>query len=159
TWTVGAIKRRAEVLEELGPIVDNAGTNVVERVDRKTSGVCRGSEHDRWNSADQHGFGHALGAVTANVASYFAATGGVADVNGVFQVEFLDELRQVGGIGVHVIAFPRLAGAPVTAAVVGDAAVAAFGQEEHLVFPCVGAQRPSVAEDHGLSLAPVFVID
>src|SRR5262249_9927851 len=33
------------------------------------------------------------------------------------------------------------------------------GQKEHLVFPGVRAQRPAVAENHGLSAAPVLVID
>ena len=47
----------------------------------------------------------------------------------------------------------------MAAAVVGDAAVAVRGQEEHLVFEGVRAQRPAVAEDHGLPGAPVLVID
>ena len=41
----------------------------------------------------------------------------------------------------------------------GDAAVAASGQKEHLVFEGVRAERPAMAEDDGLSGAPVLVID
>jgi len=37
--------------------------------------------------------------------------------------------------------------------------LAALAQEEHLVFPAVRIQRPAMAEDDGLSLAPVLVID
>jgi hypothetical protein len=33
------------------------------------------------------------------------------------------------------------------------------GQEEHLVLERIGAQRPAVAEHHGLPGAPVVVID
>src|SRR6516165_4197069 len=47
----------------------------------------------------------------------------------------------------------------MAAAIMGDAAVAAGSQEEHLVFEGIGAERPSVAEDHGLSGAPIVEID
>src|SRR5450830_1175032 len=47
----------------------------------------------------------------------------------------------------------------MAAAVMGDAAVSAGAQKHHLVFPGVRAQRPPVTEDHGLSRAPVLVVD
>src|SRR5450830_2183509 len=47
----------------------------------------------------------------------------------------------------------------MAATVMGDAAVSARAQKHHLVFPGVRAQRPAMAEDHGLSAAPVLVID
>src|ERR1019366_7063205 len=47
----------------------------------------------------------------------------------------------------------------MAAAVMGDAAVSADAQKHHLVFPGVRAQRPPVTEDHGLSRAPVLVVD
>jgi hypothetical protein len=47
----------------------------------------------------------------------------------------------------------------MAAAVVGDAAVTSFCQEEHLVFPRICAERPTVTEDHWLSLAPILVVD
>ena len=75
------------------------------------------------------------------------------------QIERLDQRREVVGVGVHVVAVPGLARAAVAAAVVGDAAVAAGGQEQHLVFPGVGAERPAVAEDDRLPGAPVLVVD
>ena len=93
--------------------------------------------------ADQHRLGHALGAVAADVAGDFAAAGGVADVDRVLQVERFDERREVVGVGVHVVAVPGLARAAVAAAVVGDAAVAAGGQKEHLVFEGVRARAAS----------------
>jgi hypothetical protein len=47
----------------------------------------------------------------------------------------------------------------MAAAVMGDAAISVGNQKEHLVFPGVCAQRPAMAEDCGLSAAPVLVID
>src|SRR6516162_10394710 len=40
-----------------------------------------------------------------------------------------------------------------------NAAIPAIGEEEHLVFPCICVQWPAMAEDHGLTLAPVLVVD
>src|SRR5690606_5155915 len=72
-----------------------------------------------------------------------------------------DHGGQVVGVVVHVVAVPRLAGAAVAAAVVGDDAVALPGQEQHLRLPAVRAQRPAVAEgDHRAVLrAPVPVVE
>lgn len=39
------------------------------------------------------------------------------------------------------------------------AAVSALRQKKHLVFKRVRAERPAVAEDNGLSAAPIFIID
>ena len=75
------------------------------------------------------------------------------------QVERFDERREIVGVGVHLVAVPRLARAAVAAAVVRDAAVSAVGQKDHLVFPGVRAERPAVTEDDGLSRAPVLVIN
>src|SRR5271154_5455857 len=47
----------------------------------------------------------------------------------------------------------------MTSPVVGDAAVAAGGQKEHLVLKRVRAQRPAVAEDHRLPCPPVVIVD
>ena len=77
----------------------------------------------------------------------------------VLQVERFDERREVVGVGVHVVAVPGLARSAMAAAVMGDAAVSAGGQKEHLVFQGVRAQRPAMAEDHGLSAAPVLVVE
>jgi hypothetical protein len=44
-------------------------------------------------------------------------------------------------------------------AIVSDTAVAVSGQADHLVFPRVRAEWPTMTEDDGLSRAPVLVID
>src|SRR3712207_860532 len=83
----------------------------------------------------------------------------MADMDRIPQTERFHQLGQVVGVGGQVVAVPRLTGPAVTAAVVGDAAVAVAGQEEHLVFERVGGERPAVAEDDGLPRAPVLVVD
>ena len=80
-------------------------------------------------------------------------------MDGVLHVEGFDELRQVIGVGVHFVAVPGLARSAMAAAVMGNAAIAVVGEKQHLVFPCVGAERPAMTEDYGLSCAPVLVID
>jgi len=69
------------------------------------------------------------------------------------------QLREIVRICVEVVALPGLIGAPMPSSVVCDAAVSVGSQEDHLVFPRIGAQRPAVTEDDRLSIAPVFVID
>src|SRR6478672_8080301 len=54
---------------------------------------------------------------------------------------------------------PGLFRASVAPAVVGDAAITALSQEEHLILEGVRRERPAVAEHDGLSVAPVVVMD
>jgi hypothetical protein len=42
--------------------------------------------------------------------------------------------------------------------VVRDRTVSVVSQEEHLVLEGIGTQRPAMAEDDGLTAAPVFVV-
>src|SRR5262249_21584044 len=65
----------------------------------------------------------------------------------------------VVGIGVHIVAIPRLTGPSVAAAVVSDAPKAAGREEEHLVLKGIRAQGPAMAENHGLAHSPVLVVD
>jgi hypothetical protein len=99
-----------------------------------------------------HQAGDPLAAVPGDVAADVAATHGEAHQGHLAQVEVFDQLGDVIGEGVVVVAAPRLAGTAETTAVEGDGAVAAAGQELHLRIPHVGVQRPAVAEQHGLPL-------
>ena len=91
------------------------------------------------------------------IVHHLAAAGGMADVNGVLQVEMRGQRRQVVGIVIHVVAVARLGGPAVAAAVVGDDAIAVLEEEQHLRVPVIGRQRPAMAEDDGLTFAPVLV--
>src|SRR5262245_57864679 len=83
----------------------------------------------------------------------------MADVNGVAQVEVLDDSGDVGGVVVHVVAVADLARPAVAAPVMGNDAIALVEEIEHLRVPVVGAQGPAVMEDQrlGISGAPVLV--
>ena len=98
-------------------------------------------------------------AVATDIAGDFATARGMADMDRVRQVERFDKRRQVVGIGIHVVAVPGLARSAMAAAVVGDAAVAAGSQKQHLVFPGVHGERPAMAENYRLSAPPVLVMD
>ena len=69
-------------------------------------------QHEGRHRADQHRLGDAFRAVAADIASDLAAAGGVANVDRVLQIERLDQLRQVVGVGVHVVAVPGLVERP-----------------------------------------------
>jgi hypothetical protein len=97
--------------------------------------------------------------MAANVAGDFAAARGVADHDGFPEVEVVEERGEIVGVGVHLVAVPRLAGAAVAAAVMRDDAVALCAEEEHLGVPGVGVEGPAVGEGDGLAGAPVLVID
>ncbi|MCY1369858.1 hypothetical protein D9M69_569160 [compost metagenome] len=113
----------------------------------------------RRHRADERQLRHARAALARDVARDVAAAHREARQDHVFQVERFDQLGDVVGEGVVVVAGPGLAGAAETAAVERDDAVAALGEEQHLGVPHVGAQRPTVAEDDGLAAAPVLVIE
>src|SRR6267143_134166 len=57
------------------------------------------------------------------------------------------------------MAIARLGGPAVASSVMGDDAVAVFEEEQHLRVPVIGRQRPTMAEDDGLSFAPIFIIN
>ena len=74
----------------------------------------------------------------------------MADVDGVAQVEVLDDCGDVGGIVVHVVAVADLARTAVAAPVMGDDAITLRDEVEHLGVPVVGAQRPAVMKHQRL---------
>lgn len=108
---------------------------------------------------DEHSLGHQRCAMTADVVGDFAAAGRMADEHNVTEIERLDELGQIVGVLVHIVALPGLVRAAMTAPVVGDDPIAVLPQEQHLAIPGVGAEWPAVAEDNRLTCAPVPVID
>src|SRR5207245_9543491 len=66
---------------------------------------------------------------------------------------------EIVGVGVQLIAVPRLARTAMAAAIMGDASIAARSEIEHLVFKSIRGERPAVTENDGLSFAPIVVID
>jgi hypothetical protein len=47
----------------------------------------------------------------------------------------------------------------MTTAIMRKDAITMRNQKYHLVFPGIRAERPTMTEDHGLSRAPILVID
>src|SRR5271154_3460421 len=86
----------------------------------------------------------------------FAATGGMADMDGILQIEMRRQGCQVICIVIHVVAIARLAGSAVAASVMCDNAITVTQEEKHLRVPVVGRKWPTVAENEGLTFAPVF---
>ena len=76
----------------------------------------------------------------------------------IFQLKLLGEFGEIVGVGVHVVAAPRLTRSTVTSTVVRDTSIPARRQEEHLIFKRIRGQRPAVAEYHGLPATPILVI-
>src|SRR5664280_2033355 len=148
-----------EVLVELRTAGNGAGADLVEDLHWQAAGIGRSFQHQRRDCGDQRCFGQAFRAVATDIAGNFATTRGEADQSRVFEIERFDESRQVIGVGIHVVAGPRLARAAMATTVMGDRAIAVGCQEEHLSLPTIGIQRPAVAEHDGVSCAPVLVID
>ena len=110
---VRTIERRAQVLVELRAVAGNTSADLVESLERSSARVRVGLQHQRRNRANQHGLRDARGSVPADVARDLTAAGRMADEDRVVQVELLDELPEIVGVGVHVVAGPRLARASV----------------------------------------------
>ncbi|MNQ95348.1 hypothetical protein D3C85_1109020 [compost metagenome] len=96
--------------------------------------------------------------MATDVAGDFAATRREAEEDHVVQVQVFDQLGQIIGVMVHVVAVPWLARPAMAPAIMRDGPEAVVGEVQHLRFPTVGAQGPTVAEHHRLSAAPVLVI-
>jgi hypothetical protein len=75
----------------------------------------------------------------------------------VTQVEVRGDCGQVVGVVVHVVSVRNLGRAPVTATVMRNDPVTLPHEEQQLVVPVVGRQRPSVTEHDWLSRTPVLV--
>ena len=82
-------------------------------------------------------------AVAGQVADHLTAAGGVPDVDGVVQIEVLDQRGEVVGVVVQVVPAGGLGGAAVAAPVVGDDPVALGQEEQHLVVPVVATTAAS----------------
>ena len=132
---------------------------LIECLDRRTARIGLRFQHQGRNGADKHGFGHALRPVAGDIAGDLAAASRMADMDGVFQIERFRQRREIVRVGVQVVAGPGLTRPAMPAPVMGDAAVAAAGEEEHLIFEGVRRKRPAMAEHDGLSGAPVLVIN
>src|SRR5262249_32976796 len=77
---VVTVERQAQILPELGAVGNNAGAQLVEYLDRRSTRIGRRLEHERRYGGNQHGLGHTLRAVAGDVAGDLAAASGVTDM-------------------------------------------------------------------------------
>src|ERR1700734_2840581 len=94
-----------------------------------------------------------------NVTGYFSTARGVPYVNGVFQIKFFSQSRQIVGVGIHFVAIPGLRGTAVPSAVMRDHSITALAEEQHLSVPVVPRERPAVTEHDRLPFSPVLVVN
>jgi len=109
-------RARGNVEEELRAVGAECFAVGFEVFEGDSFGVGGDCTEDGGHGAYKDGAGDeagVLGGVAAEEARDFAAAGGVADHGGVGEVEVHEELEEVVGVGVHVIAGPGLAGAAV----------------------------------------------
>src|SRR5262245_15851777 len=93
------------------------------------------------------------------IVYHLAATGRMANVKRILQVEMIGDGFQIVGIMVHVVSTAGLSRAPMSAPI-GRYDSETFAEEKkHLRVPIICTKRPAVAEHDGLSASPVFVID
>src|ERR1700692_1011336 len=81
----------------------------------------------------------------------------MSDHDGVLKVESVEQLREIVRVSIHIVAIPGLSRTAMTSAVMRDYAITALAEKQHLSVPIVGRERPAVAENDGLSFAPIFV--
>ena len=157
---VEAIERSLrQVAIELRAIGRELRLKSVEHFLGKAARIGRRLHHQRRHRADERRLRHPALAVACQIVRHLAAAGGMADVNGVLQVEMRRQGRKVVRIVIHVMAVAGLGGSAVAAAVMGDDAIAVIEEEQHLRVPVIGRQWPAMAEHDRLTFAPVFVVD
>ncbi len=66
-----------------------------------------------------------------------------------------DHSGKIVGKGIEIIAPPRIAGAPMGAPVIGNAAEALLRQWVHLVRPHLRSERPPRQKEQWLAAAPI----
>src|ERR1700685_156140 len=156
---VVAVEGQAQILEELRAVRHHASADLVKYRQGQATRVVLRLQHDRRHCTNEDGLRHALGSVPANVTRNFAPSSRVPNESDVLQIELFDERGQVIRVSIHLVAIPRLAGAAVASAVVGNGAIAFLGEKQHLRVPRVRIQWPSMREHRGWSSSPVFEVD
>src|SRR5215469_3097552 len=96
-----------------------------------------------------------------NVMGGLAAARRMTDVDGISEVEMLDNSGDIRRVMFHVVTIAHLRRAAMAASVMGDNAIALSEEVEHLRIPIVCAERPTVVENDWLRAfrAPVLEKD
>jgi hypothetical protein len=76
-------------------------------------------------------------AVAAQVAGDLTTAGGVPNHDSVLKIESFKQSSQIVGVGIRLVAVPRLAGTAVTPPVMSDHSIAMLAEAQHLRVPIV----------------------
>src|SRR5213080_3947533 len=87
-WPIVAVERERYVPIKLRPIRHKLSSQVVEDRDRQANRILVRLHHERRHRADEHGHGHAFCTMPPDVASDFSATGGMAHMDYILEIEF-----------------------------------------------------------------------
>src|SRR6516162_2716423 len=97
--------------------------------------------------------------MTGEIMHHLAATGRMANVNRILQVEMVGDRLQIVGIMIHVMSVAGLSRATMSAPIGRNDAIAFAEEKKHLRVPIVCAQGPAMAEHDGLTGSPILVIN
>ncbi len=76
----------------------------------------------------------------------------MTDMDGILQIQMLEDGAGVGRVMVHVVPVADLGRTTMAAAVRGDDAIALLEEVEHLRIPIVGRERPAMMKHDGLGI-------
>jgi hypothetical protein len=132
-----ALRSHRQVLIELRAVASYAFADAVEHFERRAFGVSLCLQHQGRHDADQHHFRDPLRAVAADIAHNFPAAHRMPDDNDVPEVQSDDQLSEIIGKLVHIVAVPRLVGSAMTTAIMGNNPVSMLTKKQHLIVPGV----------------------
>lgn len=79
-------------------------------------------------------------------------------MNHFLKIELFGKGCKVICIRIHIIDLPRLRGTAMSSPVMCNHWKALLAKKEHLCIPVIRTQRPSMAENYGLTRSPIFII-
>src|SRR6202041_3065868 len=137
----------------------NAGADAVNYRFRSAPSYTFTLHHHRYDRIEEDHLGDARRSVARDVAGQFPTPRRMPNQYCAVKIKRFDELIQIVGPGVDIVAGSRLIGIAVTPPVMGDSTVTLVIEKQHLRFPRRTGQRPAVRENDGRSRAPVTIVD
>src|SRR5271156_689572 len=139
--------------------MSNAGPDAVNYRFRSTPSYTVTLHHHRYDRIEEDHLGDARRSMARNIAGQFPTSRRMPNQRCPAKIKRVDELIQIVGPGVDIVAGSRLIGIAVTPPVMGDSTVTVVIEQQHLGFPPRTGQRPAVRENDRRSRAPVTIVD
>ena len=148
-----------EVLEVRVAVPEDRRLDVLEHLPVDALGVVVRPQQERGERREERRLPHAAGAVRPEVPRHLAGPHREPDQDDAPEIQALEQVVQVGGEGVVVVADRGSAGTAEPSAVVGDHAEAPRQQHPFLALPRAPVQRVPVHQHDGFAAAVVLVVD